>query len=61
MLRSVPLKEVCTECCENILEGGFISAGEREVDGIETGKASLKKDLSKSLKNQNVGLKDIQD
>lgn len=31
------------------------------MEGMEIRKAPLKKDLSKSLKNENVGLKDIQD
>ena len=50
MLRYIPLKEVCTECCENISEAEFISTEERTMDGMEIREIPLKKDLSKSLK-----------
>lgn len=48
------------ECCGNILEGEFISPGERNMERMVIGKGFTEERVSNSLKNEHVGLKDIQ-
>ena len=60
ILRYFLLREVCMECCGSILEGKFISPGERSMERMEIEKGFTEERVSNSLKNENVGLKDIQ-